>query len=198
MRQTTIEKGRGFMYGMVNRAVEEMVLIHYDDATWERIKAEAGVAEEEFMSHEAYPDEMTYSLVAAAAQCLDLPAEQILEGFGEHWVLVTAQNGYGAMMDAGGRSLPEFLRNLPGFHARVSLIFPSLKPPVFRVSDVTEHSLHLHYYSHRPGLGPFVVGLLRGLAARFATEVTIESVARREEGADHDEFLVAWSPVSVP
>ena len=55
------------MYGMVNRAVEEMVLIHYDDATWERIKAEAGVAEEEFMSHEAYPDEMTYRLVSAAA-----------------------------------------------------------------------------------------------------------------------------------
>ena len=78
----------------------------------------------------------------------------------------------------------------------MSLIFPDLKPPLFRVSDLTERSLHLHYYSHRPGLSPFVVGLVRGLAARFATEVTIESVARREEGADHDEFLVAWSPVS--
>lgn len=185
------------MYGMVNRAVEEMVLMHYDGATWERIRAEAGVVEEEFMSHEAYPDEMTYRLVAAAAQCLNLPAEQILEGFGEHWVLVTAQNGYGAMMDAGGRSLPEFLRNLPGFHARVSLIFPDLKPPVFRVSDVTEYSLRLHYYSHRPGFAPFVVGLLRGLAARFATDVAVEPGASRTEGADHDEFLVKWGPTNT-
>ena len=183
------------MYGMVNRAVEEMVLMHHDAETWERIKAKAGIDAEEFMSHEAYPDEMTYRLVAAAADCLDLPAEQILEAFGEHWVLVTAQNGYGAMMDAGGRSLPEFLRNLPGFHARVLLIFPNLKPPLFRVSDVTDCSLHLHYYSHRPGLAPFVVGLVRGLAARFGTAADIEVVASRDDGADHDEFLVTWSPV---
>lgn len=180
------------MYGMVNRAVEEMVLRHYDAATWEKIKAQAGVEEDAFISNDAYPDAMTYQLVAAASDCLDLPAEQILEAFGEHWILVTAQEGYGAMMDAGGRSLPEFLRNLPGFHARVSLIYPNLKPPRFQVSDLTGTSLHLHYFSHRPGLQPFVVGLIRGLAIRFATDVSIDVVASREQGADHDEFLVTW------
>lgn len=181
------------MYGMVNRAVEEMVLMHYDAATWEKIKAQAGVEVDAFISNDAYPDAMTYQLVAAAAACLDQPAGQILEAFGEHWVLITAQNGYGAMMDAGGRSLPEFLRNLPGFHARVSLIYPNLKPPRFQVSELTETSLHLHYYSHRSGLQPFVVGLIRGLAMRFATDVTIAVIASREQGADHDEFLVSWT-----
>ena len=186
------------MYGMVNRAVEEMVLRHYDAATWEKIKAMAGVEEDAFIGNDAYPDAMTYQLVAAASECLDQPAEQILEAFGEHWVLVTAQEGYGAMLDAGGRSLPEFLRNLPGFHARVSLLYPKLKPPRFQVSNPTSRSLRLHYYSHRPGLQPFVIGLLRGLAIRFATDITIDVVASRELGADHDEFLVSWSAAERP
>ena len=72
------------MYGMVNKAVEEMVVMHHGEAMWEQIKAKAGVGMEVFMSNEAYPDEITYNLVAAASELLKLPAGQILRGFGEH------------------------------------------------------------------------------------------------------------------
>jgi hypothetical protein len=183
------------MYGMVNKAVEDMVLMHYDEATWEKIKHGAGVDVDVFISNDAYPDEMTYHLVAAAAETLAMPAEQVLEAFGEHWVLVTAQAGYGDLMGAGGRTLAEFLRNLPGFHARVALIFPNLKPPTFQVSHETANSLHLHYYSHRAGLQPFVLGLVHGLAKRFATAVQVSVIADRRLGADHDAFLVEWFDV---
>jgi hypothetical protein len=182
------------MYGMVNKAVEEMVCLHHGEATWEKIKAAAGVDIDVFMSNESYDDDITYRLVGAASEVLALPAEQILIGFGEHWVLHTAQEGYGGLMKAAGKTLPEFLQNLPNFHARVAMIFPKLQPPHFRCTEITDHSLRLHYHSHRPGLAPFVVGLMQGLGRMFQTPVTVRRIEAKEEGADHDVFTVTWEP----
>lgn len=180
------------MYGMVNKAVEEMVVLNHGEAVWEQIKAKAGVDVEVFMSNESYSDDVTYNLVGAASEVLKVPAEQILIGFGEHWVLHTAQEGYGGLMSAAGKSLPEFLQNLPDFHSRVSMIFPHLQPPRFRCTDYTDRSLRLHYYSHRPGLAPFVVGLMQGLGKMFRTPVTVHLAEAKASGADHDVFEVTW------
>lgn len=182
------------MYGMVNKAVEDMVCMHHGEQVWEQIKAKAGVDVEVFMSNEGYPDEITYDLVAAASVVLEVPAEQILHGFGEHWVLHTAQEGYGGLMKAAGKTLPEFLCNLPNFHSRVAMIFPKLQPPRFQCTDITDRSLKLHYFSHRPGLVPFVVGLMQGLGKLFKTPVTVTLREAKADGADHDVFDVTWPP----
>lgn len=181
------------MYGMLNKAVEEIICLNHGEAKWEEIKTEAGVEVEVFMSNEAYPDEITYRLVAAASRLLNTPAEAILMALGERWILHTAQEGYSGLMQAAGRNLPEFLRNLPNFHSRVSMIFPKLQPPKFQCTDETDSSLTLHYYSNRQGLAPFVVGLMRGLGKRFDMQVTARHVADRTTGADHDIFEVTWT-----
>jgi hypothetical protein len=180
------------MYGMVNRAIEDLVCEKFGEEAWEKIKAKSGVDVDVFVRSETYPDDMTYRLVGAASQVLGVDAGIVLETFGEHWVLCTARDGYGDLLDAAGKTLGEFLQNLPNFHSRVVLIFPNLQPPKFTCTEVAENSLHLHYYSHRPGLTPMVVGLLRGLGKMFETDVTSELVASRAQGADHDEFLVRW------
>lgn len=185
------------MYGMVNRAIEDMVGMHFGAEKWEQIKTRAGVDVEVFMSNEGYPDEVTYQLVAAASEVLQLPADDILVAFGEHWVLHTAQEGYGGLMRAAGKSLPEFLGNLPNFHSRVSMIFPKLEPPRFECRDITAGALKLHYFTHRPGLASFVVGLMQGLGKLFRTPVTVRLLEARENGADHDVFEVTWVP-AVP
>lgn len=186
------------MYGMVNKAVEDMVCMHHGERVWEEIKAKAGVEVEVFFGNESYPDELTYQLVAAASQVLRLPPENILQAFGQHWVLHTAQRGYGGLMRAAGKSLPEFLANLPNFHTRVSMIFPKLQPPRFKTSDVTPGSLRLRYYTNRPGLTPFVVGLLEGLGMMFQTPVKVRLVESKAEGADHDIFLAEWELTPAP
>jgi hypothetical protein len=180
------------MYGMVNKAVEDMICRNYGAPTWERIKKQAEVDVDVFLSNESYPDEITYRLVAAASEILRTPAASILEGFGEHWVLHTAQEGYGALMRAAGGSLPEFLSNLPNFHNRVAMIFPNLQPPRFECTDIAACSLRLHYFSRRQGLEPFVVGLVRGLGKMFRTPVKVEVAEARSCGADHDVFAVTW------
>ena len=95
-------------------------------------------------------------------------------------------------MTSSGTTFREFLVNLPNFHARLSMIFPHLQPPEFACSDVEEHSLRLHYHSHRAGLAPFVRGLIVGLGQLFDTAVEVTQATDKSSGADHDEFIIRW------
>lgn len=180
------------MYGMVNKSIEQMVVSAHGEAAWQEIKRRAGITEEIFISNEGYSDDITYRLVGAASEFAGRPAEEILHAFGEHWVLHTAKQGYGPMMAAGGRTLRDFLVNLPHFHDRVALIYPKLTPPQFEITDCQERSLRLHYFSHRSGLTAFMEGLLSGLGKMFETPVRVRLEAGKATGADHDIFLVQW------
>lgn len=51
------------MYGLVNRAIEELVCTTWSEEIWESIKEEAGIDIEAFISMESYTDEVTYKLV---------------------------------------------------------------------------------------------------------------------------------------
>lgn len=179
------------MYGLINKAVEGLVRSRFGDAAWDRIRARAGLPDEPFVGMEQYPDKTTYDLVGAASAELGAPAESILEEFGVYWVTYTAEAGYGELMRSAGRTFPEFLRNLDQLHTRVRLSFPHLAPPSFSVSEETESTLVLSYYSVRPGLAPLVVGLLRGLGDRFALDVAARS-ERVEGERPHDRFHVSW------
>jgi hypothetical protein len=180
------------MYGLVNKAIQDLISTSYSKEAWLAVKRKAGVDVEGFISMEAYPDEMTYRLVGAASEVLHTAPEKLLEAFGEHWVRYTAQEGYGELLKVCGGTLPEFLMNLDNLHAHVGLSFPALRPPSFRCTDVQGGSLRLHYYSSRQGLAPMVAGLLKGLGVMFNTKLDVSTVASRHEGADHDEFLVQF------
>jgi hypothetical protein len=180
------------MFGMVNKAVQELVTTQHGEDIWLRIRLQAGVEEELFISNESYPDDITFRLVGAASSVLNVPAEVVLNQFGRWWVLKTAREGYGNLMKAGGRTLSEFLVNLPNFHTRIVMMMPELKPPEFECSDIEADSLRLHYRSHRRGLSAFVIGLLEGLGEMFATPVKVYQEQRLDDGADHDVFFVSW------
>lgn len=180
------------MYGMVNRSIQEMVETSRGPEVWERILERAGVDIDVFVSSEGYPDSVTYSLVGAASEELDVTVDEILQQFGMHWIVQTAQRGYGDMMASGGSSLGEFLVNLPNFHARVSIVFPHLDPPEFACSEIQERSIRMHYRSRRAGLAPFVRGLFLGLGQMFHTPAAVEHAVAKDKGADHDEFIVRW------
>lgn len=182
------------MYGLVNRAIEQMVCRDHGQECWERIRVAADVDVEGFVSTKPYPDAMTYQLVEAAEQVLGMPAHCVLHAFGEYWVMHTGLESYGPLMRAGGRNVREFLLKLPDFHTRVQLIYPQLQPPQFACSDVTAHSLHLHYRSHRRGLEPMVEGLLQGIGRMFGTQVTVRRLMDRGRGDDHSVFHADWAP----
>ena len=184
------------MYGLVNKALCEMVTHGHGAATWERIRTAAKVDVEVFISLDSYPDEITYQLVAAASEILGEEVPHLLHGFGRHWVLNTAAQHYGHLLQAGGRSFREFLLALPNFHARIALIMPQLVPPEFACSDVTDGALNLHYRSQRAGLAPFVEGLIDGLGELFRVRAVCRRLPAMSEGPGHTVFEVSWSQVS--
>ncbi|MEN9937042.1 MAG: hypothetical protein RLZZ387_3621 [Chloroflexota bacterium] len=184
------------MYGLVNKGVEELVRRTHGDEMWEQVKARAGVDVEFFVRMDAYPDDVTYRLVGAASEISGMPAHEMLEAFGEHWTTYTATEGYGDLMTMAGETLVDFLMNLDRLHSHVGLSFQHLRPPSFTCTDVTPRSLQLHYYSQRAGLAPMVVGLLKGLAVRFATPITVELIRSREAGDDHEVFLITFEGAS--
>ena len=117
---------------------------------------------------------------------------KILFAFGEWWVLRTSKEKYGALMEAGGNNLKEFLINLPAFHSRVMMIYPKLTPPEFKVSEIENNSLKVHYISKREGFQDFVEGLLSGLGKMYQVDTKIELLQSRNQGADHEIFKVSW------
>lgn len=180
------------MYGIVNKAIEELVTDQFGAEVWERVKQRSGVDIDFFISDEPYDDAITYQLAGAVSEEVNLPLSAVLEAFGEWWVLRTSKEKYGGLMQAGGQDLKAFLINLPVFHNRVMLIYPKLTPPEFKVTDIAERSLHIHYFSHREGLQDFVKGLISGLGKLYATPVSIELMQSRPEGATHEVFKVTW------
>ncbi len=180
------------MYGLVNKAIHDMVCSQFGEATWQQIRQKAEVETDSFLSMEGYPDDVTHRLVKAASAVLGLPAAEIMKAFGEFWVKYTAEEGYGELLDMSGDNLPEFLQNLDALHARVGVTFPKLQPPSFDCTEENDDSLTLEYHTHREGLAPMVVGLVKGLGNRFDTEVEVTQTQSKNDGADHDEFLIKY------
>ncbi len=185
------------MYGLVNTAVADLARAVGGEDAWTAIRTRAGVDEESFVSMTGYPDELTFRLVAAASDELGLSEQQVLTAFGRHWVQYTAQVGWGPLLQATGGTLPEVLSGLDAMHARVRLMMPQLRPPSFTCTDVTGSSLVLHYWSDRPGLAPMVVGLVEGLAELLGGSASAQHVRAAADGADHDEFQVAYATTAA-
>lgn len=174
------------LYGLVNKAIEDYVSQEFGVETWEKILERAAVAAEVFISIESYPDEWTYKLVNAASEVLGLPADTILIAFGEYWIRFTEREGYGHLLTSCGRNLPQFLKSLDNLHSHAGLIFPQSRMPSFKCVELGPDLLQVDYFSERPGLGPMVIGLLKGLGSLFENTVEVEFSQSRASGADHD------------
>lgn len=180
------------MYGIVNKAIEELVTENYGKDKWDEIKEKSGVDIDYFISNEPYDDDITYKLAGAASQVMGVTIDQVLIAFGEWWVMRTVKDKYGSLMDAGGNTLKEFIINLPVFHNRVMMIYPKLTPPEFKISHLTDEGLHLHYFSKRAGLKEFVRGLLQGLSKSYNTPMGIELIESRDDGQAHEVYKLTW------
>ena len=180
------------MYGIINKSIGELVTNNFGEDKWQAVLNKSGMEDAYFISNEAYDDAITYKLAGTVAEVMNISLEQVLFAFGEWWILETTRTKYGGLLQSGGNNLKEFLINLPLFHNHIMLLYPKLTPPEFRISDVSDNSIYVHYYSKRAGLQEFVKGLLSGLSKLFTTETVIEHIDSKDKGNDHEIFKVSW------
>ena len=183
------------MYGLVNQAVRGLVESRFGEQAWQQIRAKAGLENDVFLSMEPYDDAITYRLVGAASEVLELAPEEVLHEFGKYWVLEVAKKNYAELMKAAGSTIPEFLANLDQLHSRLHATFPELQPPSFRVTPIEPGKIRLYYYSERAGLEHFVLGLIAGLGLFLKSPVVVKLEASKEEGQNHAQFLVSYSEI---
>lgn len=176
------------MYGLVNRAIRDLLVNEHGEEVWQEVCRRADYSGEVFVGMQAYDDAITYRLVAASAEVLGVGQDEILRAFGHFWVEYTAKEGYGDLLRLAGNNTAEVLDNLDALHSRVTLQYPELRPPSFRVTDQEGDTLRLHYSSERGGLAPMVIGLVEGLGRLFDEAVEIELERPRAEPSGSDEF----------
>ncbi len=178
------------MYGLVNSALQSMIKDKFGEDQWQEVLNESGVPDDSFLTMRSYDDSVTYDLAGAASTVLGAPLDACLEMFGEYWVLETAVKAYGPLMDATGTDLVGFLHNLNALHDRITGTFLNYVPPEFRVESLEDGRHRIHYISTREGLTPFVVGLLKGLALHFDTDIDLHSVDPQQvTSGTHTIFL---------
>ena len=183
------------MYGLVNKAVESLVLSKFGQDTWEIICEKANISGI-IISMKSYDDQVTYDLVGACVEVLEMSVEDVLHTFGEYWVLDVAVVNYSSLMDAHGMGFVEFVKNLDQMHSRIQMTFDTLNPPSSQCQELDAETIKISYFSERPGLTHFVVGLLSGLGKHFREDVNIEILATKADGAVSDDFRVTDRPIS--
>ena len=178
------------MYGMVNEGIRQFVGLNHDEATWETICSKAAVSQTSFERMASYDDAITYQLVGAICDHMNLSGEEALESFGAYWVEYVGSSSFGNLLKLAGRTLTEKLDGLDDLHARVFASMPNLKPPSFELETLDDIHHNLHYFSDRDGLAPMVVGLVHGLANVTGETVEVHQIEAKADGADHDVFAI--------
>jgi hypothetical protein len=113
-------------------------------------------------------------------EVLEIPAEKILNAFGEYWVLKIAAQSYNDLMTSTGTGFVSFLENIDGMHSRIKVTMPDLNPPSFRVKKINDTKIQIDYFSSRAGLLPFVEGLLSGLGTYYNQKFVLTHIPKSE------------------
>ncbi|XP_062537578.1 guanylate cyclase soluble subunit beta-1 isoform X4 [Armigeres subalbatus] len=168
------------MYGFVNYALELLVLKNFGINIWEQIKKKAQVnMEGQFLVRQIYEDDITYNLIEAAVEILNIPAGDILELFGKTFFEFCQDSGYDKILQVLGATPRDFLQNLDALHDHLGTLYPGMRAPSFRCTE-TDGQLVLHYYSERPGLEHIVIGIVKAVASKLhGVDVEIKIIRRK-------------------
>lgn len=176
------------MYGIVNKAVEDLVITTAGHEAWAAITEAAGYADVCIDESVNYDDEVTLKIAAAACELLELELNDLLYTFGKHWVLYTTNKGWAEHFMLPADSFLGVLAGLDELHARVRDAMPDGRMPFFSLSG-NSNVYQLEYHSSREGFAPMVLGILAGLAESFGEKWHCEHVRCKQEWS-FDTFVL--------
>ncbi|ESO98999.1 hypothetical protein LOTGIDRAFT_142368, partial [Lottia gigantea] len=188
-------------YGQIHIIIRQMVIGKYGHDMWDTILKKSGLDDSKhFLVFSQYDDSLTYKVVGAASECLDLPVNTVLEVFGDYFIMHVLRHGYDTMLRTLGNNMWNFIQNLDSLHSLLALSYKEIRPPSFRCESGEDGDLLLHYYSVRSGLAPLVLGTIRAVGRDiFKQRVEITALGTSSEEIagktqEHTTFKVFKKP----
>lgn len=173
------------MKGVIITCLESLVKEQFGQHSWEDILEEAGLERRAIFNMTSnVQDKSVLDIVNATCKVLNLTLDQAADAFGDYWVNVYAPKVY-SMYYRKAHSAKEMLLNMDKLHETVTASIPDAHPPRFDYEWPDEHTLIMHYKSHR-GMIDFFVGLIKGVGKYYNEELR---VTKKSETAVEIVFL---------
>lgn len=166
------------MYGMIHRAMRQMVNEKLGEEAWRALEKKLDIGPTELLTAMVYDDDLTFKIVAEAADRLNLPMDKCLFVFGNYWIRYADQGPLGSIMNFTGATLPIFIANLDRLHLAVGTAMPGTRLPSFHSLESAAEYILVEYRSERTGMEEFVRGLFHGLMEKFDVTGRVEIVER--------------------
>ena len=182
------------MKGVIITCLESLVKEQFGQHSWEDILEEAGLERRAIFNMTSnVQDKSVLDIVNATCKVLNITLDQAADAFGDYWVNVYAPKVY-SMYYRKAHSAKEMLLNMDKLHETVTASIPDAHPPRFDYEWQGEHTLIMHYKSHR-GMIDFFVGLIKGVGKYYNEELR---VTKKSETAVEIVFLGQSSVKTSP
>lgn len=177
------------MYGIIYVAIKDYAEAAFSPDIWQSILDESGLSVNLNSTELPYNEDKIFSFAEAICKVCNTPMDTVLYGMG-YQVPVTTSQKYPEVMLSRGDSLQEYLLNLPAFHNRISLIYPELTPPEFRITQADDNGIEIQYLYNRKDITPYVLGYLSGITRYFnqSGEVKVSPAT----DSRHLAFNISW------
>ena len=180
------------MYGMVNKFISTTVKKRYGEDQWQQISALLDNSHDSYIEMQPYSDDVTFGIVGACVNHLNVELSDFLRQMGEDWVYETSSGNYQSMYSLVTGGAFEFLSNLNNMHQVISAQMHDLLPPSFLCKKLEDNSVEVHYFSQRDGLDSFVEGLLVGVCHHFNEPATVSLVSTKSEEQPFSVFNIRF------
>jgi hypothetical protein len=177
------------MKGVVFNLLEQLVTRDYGEDTWDALLDESGL-DGVYTSLGSYPDEDLLKLVGAAANALDMPADDVVVWLGRNALPLFAVR-YPQLFEPHDSTRPFVLTLNDIIHPEVRKLYPGADVPVFDFETRGE-LLVMGYRSPRK-LCAFATGLLLGAADHYGEQLTIDQPICMKRGDDQCILEIAFA-----
>ena len=177
------------MKGIVFNLLEQLVARDFGEGTWDAL-LDASELDGVYTSLGNYPDEDLWKLVGAAAQRLDMPADEVVSWLGRNALPLFALR-YPQLFEPHDSTRSFVLTLNDIIHPEVRKLYPGADVPEFDF-DARGDLLVMGYRSPRR-LCSFAEGLLHGAGDHYGERLTIAQPLCMKRGDDHCVLEIAFS-----
>ena len=153
------------MHGLIFSELKKYVVARLGGEAWNKLEAEAGLANKIYLPNQVYSDEEMVKLIGAAVRLTGKDGKSIQEDFGE-FIAPELLKLYNSQINPTWKALDLIEKTEEMVHRVVRLKIPGATPPHLKVTRSSPKKLVMVYNSPRRMCG-VAIGLARGVGKQY-------------------------------